>query len=196
MEVVTRRVHGRTIARAITAVLIAAALVLTANPTRASAQASCPGSSAVPSAQTLDVTAGAVVCLVNAHRAGHGLRPLLASTDLTRAAQRHSRDMVRRAFFAHVTPTGYGLSERIRRCGYLTRTVSWSIGEDLAWGTGSLSSPDAIVAAWIASPAHERVLLDREFRQVGVGIAVGVPVTTADSANGATFTLDSGQTHR
>ncbi len=196
MDAVTRTVHGRTIVRVITALLVTGALVVTANPARASAQAPCPGSSAVPSAQTLDAAAGAVVCLVNAHRASHGRRGLTASADLAQAAGRHSRDMVRRAFFAHVTPTGRGPDARIRQSGYMHDALDWSVGEDLGWGTASLSSPDAIVAAWIASPPHERVLLDPGFRQVGVGIAVGVPVTTADSANGATFTLDSGQTHR
>jgi uncharacterized protein YkwD len=196
MEVATLTVPGRTLVRAGTALLTTGALLLTAGPARASAPAPCPGSAVVPSAQTLEATAGAVVCLVNVHRSTHGLHSLTASADLTQAAGRHSRDMVRRAFFAHVTPTGRGPSERIRRSGFMHGIADWSIGEDLAWGTGSLSTPDATVAAWIASPAHERVLLDTGFRQIGVGIAVGVPVATAGSATGATYTLDSGQTGR
>ena len=60
-------VHGRTLVRATAVLLAAGALVLVANPTRASARALCPGSDAEPSAQTLQVAAGAIACLVNAH---------------------------------------------------------------------------------------------------------------------------------
>jgi uncharacterized protein YkwD len=189
----TDLVRGRPFVRAAAALLATSALILVADPTQASAQIPCPGSDAAPSAQTLPSAAGEIVCLVNAHRATHGLRPLTANADLAQAAGRHSRDMVRRAFFAHVTPTGKGPGRRIRGSGYLRGVLRWSIGENLAWGTGSLSTPDAIVAAWIASPAHERVLLDTQVREVGVGIAIGVPVSTPGPPNGATYTLDSGE---
>jgi uncharacterized protein YkwD len=50
------------------------------------------------------------------------------------------------------------------------------------------------VAAWIASPAHERVLLDADFAEVGVGVALGVPVATPGTLPAATYTLDVGET--
>jgi uncharacterized protein YkwD len=186
-------VHGRTLVRTVAALLAAGALLLVANPTPANA-APCPGSDAAPSARTLNVAAGAIVCLVNVHRSTHGLRRLTVNADLAHAAGRHSRDMVRRAFFAHVTPTGTSPSQRIAEPGTRAASPTWSVGEDLARGSGSLSTPDATVAAWIASPAHNRVLLDTHFREVGVGIAVCVPVATAGTPNGATYTLDSGAT--
>jgi uncharacterized protein YkwD len=169
-------------------------MTLAAPAAGALAQAPCAGSGAPPSARTLDVAAGAVLCLVNAHRASNSRPALSGNGDLVRSAERHSRDMVRRAFFAHVTPTGFGPSDRMRRSGYIHGSGAWAVGEDLAWGTGSLSTPGATVAAWIASPAHNRVLLGSDFRDAGVGIAVGVPVAGNGGLSGATYTLDVGET--
>ena len=184
----TAPLRGRTLVRISAALLTAGALLLTANPTRAHA-APCPASDTAPSAQTLHAAAGATICLVNAHRTSHGLRSLTVNADLVAAAASHSRDMVHRAFFAHNTPTGTTPSQRIRSTGYTRGLPHWTIGEDLAWGSGTLSTPTATITAWIASPAHNHVLLDPRVREIGVGIAIGTPNATP---NGATYTLDSG----
>ena len=55
-------------------------------------------------------------------------------------------------------------------------------------GSGPLASPDAIVAAWLNSPAHRRIALARRWRVVGIGVASGTPFATP----GATFTADFG----
>ena len=154
----------------------------------------CPGAATVPSPATLDTAAVAVACLVNAHRAVHGRRPLRTQARLTDAAVRHSRDMVRRGYFGHVTPTGVAAADRIHRAGYFHAGDDWVIGEDLAWGTGVLATPQATVAAWIASPSHERVLLDADCVDVGVGVAAGVPFGASGATAAATYTLDAGQT--
>jgi uncharacterized protein YkwD len=200
MPVATCPVPGRTIVRAITRLLAAVALTLAAvaltlaaPAAGASAPAPCAGSDTPPSAQTLDIAAGAILCLVNVHRTTHGRPALTGNGNLVRSAGRHSRDMVRRAFFSHVTPTGFGPTDRMRRSGYIHGLGAWAIGEDLAWGTGSLSSPAATVAAWIASRTHNRVLLGADYREAGVGIAVGVPIPSTGLA-GATYTLDVGET--
>ena len=57
-----------------------------------------------------------------------------------------------------------------------------------------LATPQATVAAWIASPSHERVLLDADFVEVGVGVALGVPFATLGAIAAATYTLDAGET--
>lgn len=192
MPAVTTPLRGRATARAAAALLAGTTMLLTGAPTRAMAQDQCPGANAVPSAQTLDQAAGAVVCLVNAERARHDLRPLDANNDLGRAAERHSQDMVRRAFFSHVTPTGGDLSDRLRRSGYSHGNGAWHGGEALAWGTGTLATPEATVAGWIASPPHHRVLLGRNVRDVGVGVAAAAPQPSTGGHNDATYTLDTG----
>src|SRR4051794_24462825 len=133
----------------------------------------------------------AVRCLVNAQRAAHGLAPLRPSRQLRVAAEAHGADMVAHRFFAHVSPFSGAVTDRVRRAGYLAHTHDWSLGEDIAWGEGPLSTPQSIVTAWMNSPGHRAVILHRDFRDVGIGMAAGVPVGDG-SMPGATFVLDAG----
>ncbi len=189
MPNVTTLRRGLRVARAAAALLAGTAVLLAVAPSGAMAQDRCVGVSAAPSDQTLDRAADAVVCLVNAERRRHGLRTLRGHSDLRQAAGRHSRNMVRRGFFSHVSPSGADLSDRLRRSGYVHGKPAGHIGETLAWGMGTPSTPTVIVAAWIASPSHHRILLGRRFRVVGVGVTVGTPQATT---GGATYTLDTG----
>jgi len=132
----------------------------------------------------------AVRCLVNVERAKHGLHALSSNARLNAAADAHSADMVARGYFAHVTPEGASVTDRVRQTGYLGGSDDWALGEDIGWGTGSLSTPASILQAFMKSPPHRRVILDRDFRQLGVGVAPGVPV--AGQGGGATFVLDFG----
>jgi uncharacterized protein YkwD len=192
MPTITTRLRGRTFVRAAAALLIGTAVLLAAAPEETMAQDQCLGASAVPSVQTLRRAAGAVICLVNADRARHGLHALRGDGDLRQAAGRHSRNMVRRGFFSHVTPRGAGLGDRLRRSGYLRANHARHAGEALAWGKGTPGTPAVIVAEWIASPPHRRILLGRDFREVGVGVAAGAPQLTKDGRRSATYTLDTG----
>ena len=47
------------------------------------------------------------------------------------------------------------------------------LGETLAWGVGVDGSAESIVRMWLASPSHRATLLRRNFRRVGVGVAIG-----------------------
>jgi uncharacterized protein YkwD len=133
----------------------------------------------------------AIRCLVNGQRAAHGLAPLRPSRQLRVAAEGHGADMVGHRFFAHVSPFAGAITARARRSGYLTPVADdYALGEDIAWGEGELATPTAIVTAWMNSPAHRAVILDREFQDMGVGVIAGVPVDT--SLAGATFVLDVG----
>src|SRR4029450_4497842 len=118
-----------------------------------------------------------------------GLKPLRASRELRVAAERHGTDMVTNQFFAHISPFTGAITDRARRAGYV-RNDDYALGEDIAWGEGELSTPDSIVTAWMNSPGHRAVILDRDFRDAGVGITVGVPVDT--ELPGATAALAVG----
>jgi uncharacterized protein YkwD len=174
--------------------LLVAALIATAlcaGPADGAAPATgCEDTTeAAASAPEPDVRA-AVRCLVNAVRADHGLPRLRPSAELNRAADAHSADMVARHYFEHRSPEGASVADRARQAGYLGRARDWELGEDIGWGTGSMSTPAAIVQAWMNSPPHRRIILDRGFRDVGVGVAPGVPVPGL--TGGATFVLDLG----
>jgi uncharacterized protein YkwD len=131
----------------------------------------------------------AVRCLVNAQRVAHGLAPLRPSRQLRVAAEAHGADMVTHRFFDHVSPLRGAITDRARRAGYV-RSDDYALGENIAWGEGELSTPDAIVTAWMNSPGHRAVILDRHFHDVGIGITAGVPVDS--ELPGATFVLDVG----
>jgi uncharacterized protein YkwD len=109
---------------------------------------------------------------INRVRRAHGLRPVVPSPRLHRAARGHSADMLARGYFAHTSPTGLTLFQRIVRSGFVTYGP-WSAGETLAWGTGSYGSPAGVVNMWMHSPEHRAILLSPSYRFVGIGRAEG-----------------------
>ena len=135
---------------------------------------------------------GATLCLINVQRRSHGLPALRLNARLSRAARAHSRDMVGRHYFSHTTPEGLSFAERIRGTGYLRASRQWFVGENLAWGWRGRDSARRIVRAWMHSPPHREVMLDPAFREVGIGIASGVPRPLPPG--GATYTADFGVT--
>jgi uncharacterized protein YkwD len=168
-----------------------AALALCAMPSIAAAQGTgCSFTRSAASAEPEPNVRTALRCLVNATRAQHGLPALRSSARLNLAADQFSADMVARGFFAHVTPDGRSVTDRVRATGYLGGSNDWALGEDIGWGTGTASSPDSIFRAFMNSPPHRRVILSRDYREVGVGVAPGVPV--AGQGSGSTFVLDFG----
>jgi uncharacterized protein YkwD len=93
--------------------------------------------------------------------------------------------MVRQRFFDHVSPQGSTLGQRARAAGWSGRTL----GETLGWGAGELATPAAIVQGWMNSPPHRAILLDGDFRRIGLGVAAGSPEGLAGAA---TVTADFG----
>lgn len=145
---------------------------------------------AVPRSASTDRLARAAICLINRRRVARGLRRLRLDPRLSRAARRHTRDMVQRRYFAHVSRTGRDIVDRLRGSGYIGGRSSWTVGENLAWGSGRRGSPRAIVRAWMRSPGHRRNMLSRSFREIGVGLVTSAPVATGGPA--ATYTTTFG----
>jgi uncharacterized protein YkwD len=152
----------------------------------------CAAARAAPSARNVSRISTSILCLLNAERVSRGLRPLRRNKKLARAAIGHSRNMVSGHYFAHNGADGDPLS-RIKRAGYIPRVGLWTIGENLATGTGSLASPGQIVAAWMRSPPHKANILTRSFKEIGIGI---VPKPAMGGGRGATFTTTFGGTRR
>jgi uncharacterized protein YkwD len=153
------------------------------------AHADCPDADLEAAPGNLTRVREAVVCLHNEIRADRRLPQLREHARLRKAAVGHSRKMVSEGFFEHTTPSGVTMVDRILRARYVRRDHGWALGENLAWGTGSLSTPRATVAAWMDSPGHRANILKRSYREVGVGVVLGVPVS---NAAGATYTVDLG----
>jgi uncharacterized protein YkwD len=123
---------------------------------------------------------------INVVRAEHGLRRVYPSTQLRGAAKSHSLDMLRRNYFAHTSPTGSTLFDRITASGFVNG-YTWLGGETLAWGTGTLAGARATVHAWMLSPEHRAILLSSTYRWVGISRECG---TYHGHANACVWTAD------
>ena len=156
---------------------------------RAGAAQECANADLEATKDNLPEIRAAILCLHNQVRAEHGLPELQDSRRLRKAALGHSRDMVETRYFEHTTPRGVTMVDRILKAKYVRDDEGWVLGENLAWGTGSYGTPRGAVDAWMASPGHRANLLKRSFREMGVGVVLGVPVS---DAAGATYTVDFG----
>jgi len=171
------------------ALAIALAALALAAPAGASA-ADCPGADLVPDADNLGQVADATVCLLNAERAAGGLGSVSRNGALDQASVGFSQRMVTEAFFAHNSPDGRTLVDRLTGSGYLGGGgAAWAVGENIAWGQAQLSTPASIVRAWMESPGHRANILSDHYGEIGIGLALGTPV---DRAWGATYTTDFG----
>lgn len=101
--------------------------------------------------------------LHNQKRKSQERRRLCVHPALQKAARDHSQDMIRRDYFGHGNA-----GKRLKRHGY-----NWSTyGENIAADPGS-PSPNAIFDLWMKSPTHRPNILNRKFREVGIGLATG-----------------------
>jgi uncharacterized protein YkwD len=159
--------------------LIAATALTFALAPAASAVA-CANTDVIPTQGNLKQVRAAVLCLHNQERAAQGLRKLKPNKKLRRAAAGHSSHMVRASVFEHGDLAG-----RIRAAGYRGATF----GENIAWGTGHLATAGQIHRSWMESPGHKANILRPQFREIGIGIALGAATA---GPNGATYTADFG----
>ena len=153
----------------------------------------CLHTELTPNAENLQLIRDAIQCLVNKQRAQHGEAPLLASAQLQAAARSHAEDMIAGDYFEHVSPSGVTPVDRMRASGYIpNEQVGYVVGENLAWGTLSLSTPQAIVAAWVASPGHLANILESHYVETGIAVVPSVPASLAEGAAGATYAQEFG----
>jgi uncharacterized protein YkwD len=166
----------------------AIAALATAAPAAAS---HCPDAQTLASEQTTAQIEASLHCLVNERRAEGGLGGVRFDSRLRTAAERHSQDMVTQGYFAHDAPSGQNFISRIVATGYTRRASSWLVGENLVWGTATMSTPESMVQAWMDSPTHRANLLRGRFRDVGIAAVRGTPYDATD-ADGITVSSEYG----
>jgi uncharacterized protein YkwD len=146
-----------------------------------------------PAKGNLELIRAATLCLINRERIEHGERPLRSNRRLKRAAQAHTVSMAFEDYFEHSGPRGQTPLARMRAAGYISSSrMGYEVGENIAWGTSSLATPRAIVAAWMRSPGHRANILDRHYRETGIGVSPHPPVSLAHGQAGAIYTQDFG----
>lgn len=109
-----------------------------------------------------------IIDRMNQVRRSHGLRPLRANPRLRAASLFHSRDMGRRGYFEHDSISGTAFWRRIERFYPSRGFRSWTVGENLLWGTDTYDAAFA-VREWMNSPPHRVNILSRDWREVGIG---------------------------
>ena len=151
--------------------------------------ANCPGAGQLPLLSTTATAKSATLCLINEQRAAHDRAALRSQSTLEAAATSYARSMVQQRFFAHVSPSGQGLGDRL--ASYTRGTRSYAMGENLAWGQSVLGTPAATVDSWMHSQGHRDNILNANFDEIGVGIVPGSPRGGALDA-GATYVTEFG----
>jgi uncharacterized protein YkwD len=102
--------------------------------------------------------------LHNHKRASRGLRALCVHPQLTKAARAHSASMIRKDYLGHGS-----VGRRLKHYGY-----NWRVyGENIAGGAGRYARPGNTFKRWMNSSAHRANILDRRFREIGIGTATG-----------------------
>jgi uncharacterized protein YkwD len=118
---------------------------------------------------SLNLQAQAMYCLINYARERSARAPLRPSV-LMESAARKARDILACQQFSH-TACGRDYAFHIRAVGY--GASCWGAGENLAFGTGSLGAPRAVMSAWLNSSGHRQNLLASYFRDDGIGVLRG-----------------------
>jgi uncharacterized protein YkwD len=172
-----------------TAIMLSAPPAFPGGPGTADA-APCANATAAPRAITRGEAGHAVRCLINQRRHDHGRSQLGGRHSLDGSARRHTQRMKSQRCFLHECPGEPGLLRRVMATSYLPCGCTWSVGENIAWGTQKLGTPQAIVKAWMNSPGHRANILNRRFEHVGVGVEWGTPRNP--DANGGVYTTDFG----
>lgn len=107
-----------------------------------------------------------IITLTNKLRVNKGLPALVVVKKLNNSAQYKADDMSANAYFAH-SKNNKTVTTWLEAAGYEYETA----GENLAVG---YSTAQDIVDAWKNSPTHYSNLIDKDFKDFGVGLAGGV----------------------
>jgi uncharacterized protein YkwD len=88
---------------------------------------------------------------------------------LSNLARVHSQDMAEQKFFSHRGSDGSMVDDRADKLG----VANWSaIGENIAFLRGYDEAARSAVERWMESPAHKKNLLDKRWKETGMGVAI------------------------
>lgn len=107
-----------------------------------------------------------VIELTNQERAKVGASALVLNSLLSEAAQRKAGDMFAFGYWAHNSPSGRSPWDFFKEVGYRFSSAGENLARDFA-------SPEAVVAAWMASPTHKDNILNPNYREIGLAVVDG-----------------------
>jgi len=179
-------------AAALCAAIFGGHLAAETEATPSAKRSSCHGADLAPTAGNSTAIGAATLCLIDRIRAAWHLAPVRANSALRAVAASQVHSMVRWDYFSDVRPTGQTPLSLVTRTNYWAHTSSVSVAQNIAWGTGPLATPARIVAAWMASPPHRRLILTGYFRDAGVAAVPAVPWRLGHGRYGATYAIEFG----
>ncbi|MBL7973449.1 MAG: CAP domain-containing protein [Candidatus Kapabacteria bacterium] len=102
---------------------------------------------------------------INAYRLEQGLQPLVLNSTVSEIARKHSANMASgKVAFGHDGFLKRDEKIRAKLVGIL------KTGENVAWGKNV--TVQRIVEDWIASPHHHENIVEPNYRETGIGVAV------------------------
>jgi uncharacterized protein (TIGR03000 family) len=105
----------------------------------------------------------AILDRTNAERKKKDLPELKPSPKLFVAARKHSENMARQEKLAHELD-GKKPSDRVKEAGY----PGGFVGENVAYGA---TTAEEVVSGWMESEGHRANILNKNFTEIGVGVA-------------------------
>ncbi len=112
------------------------------------------------------ITVDNIISLTNQSRQDNQLGVLVENSVLNTAAQAKADDMLKNGYFSHNTPDGRTPWDFITKAGYSYLMA----GENLAV---NFTEAENVETAWMNSPGHKANILNKNFEQIGIGIAQG-----------------------
>lgn len=107
--------------------------------------------------------------LMNAQRQAVGLTSLQWDEQLVALARMHSASMAGGKYFSHKDQNGGFVDDRASRLG----VNNWlAIGENIAFMKGYPDPATMAVEKWMLSPSHKKNILNGNWRQSAIGVAV------------------------
>ena len=118
---------------------------------------------------------------INAERLHGGEPSLKWDAGLASVARAHSDDMAGRGYYDHISPEGFGPTNRLNQAGLSCRRAThYGIAENIhielsdGWGSPNTKAIAAnAVRRWVESPGHRQNLMDGKFSITGVGASFG-----------------------
>jgi uncharacterized protein YkwD len=166
--------HAAAVLAAVSLAILAAVGAYAVEPQRAEA------ASTVRSCSGGDVRIGAaekkMLALHNRERASRNLPRLCVHPKLQRAANAHSREMIRRDRFTHGN-----VGRRLRSFGYRWSSYAGNISRD-----AGRPSPERTFRRWMRSSSHRSNILNRRLDEVGIGAVTG----DVDGSRTTAWTVD------
>lgn len=128
---------------------------------------------------TLEEKRATIFTMVNAIRLKNGLVPFIQNDQLQQSAQAYADRMANEGFFAHISPEGGTVQQRIDATGFTNKSFlescrcvpGYALAENLARGQ---KTAEEAVKDWMNSPEHRAAILNPAYTHTGIGLNAGI----------------------